>query len=396
MINPDQWLQDHYGAEIFRAGLSDLEKFLAPKLQFILQSKIKILTVAGTNGKGETSHRVGQLLESDQKGFKLWTSPHLKTVCERFISEKGQIHPESLVKLFETIEKRKTGKLSYYEFLFSVFVEWVSQDLPDYLILEVGMGGRLDATVLLPASVVLIPSISRDHQDYLGHRYEQILGEKLAIMDRCLDVDCVTSFELNYLREKTRERKIEKMRHTDLFSNGWLRKDDDFSTRNTTLAIYGHALLEGRVIDKNLLRQRVLKLQEKKIEGRGEEIVVNGKKITFFGSHNPDGVRKLVQLLRQGHYNFSEVLVSFSVRDQKDLITQLKLIGLLGKERVILTSFSHPKAASSDLLELLAKKEGIRFVKDWPQLLQSDKPSCLVTGSYYFVGAVQYYLSQFR
>jgi dihydrofolate synthase/folylpolyglutamate synthase len=397
MISVDQWLQDHYGAEVFRAGLTDLEKFLAPSLQKILQSKIKIITVAGTNGKGETSFRLAQILKEQKKSFKLWTSPHILSVTERFVSETGPISSEDLQNLFYKIEDKKAGKLSYYEFLFSAFVHWAEEDLPEYLILEVGLGGRLDATVLLPAQLVLIPSISRDHQEYLGGRYEQILNEKLGIMDRCQKVICLTSFESRYLIELTHKKIDQRAEYIDLFEQGILTQDHHFAFRNTVLALSGLSFLEkGSSLSREQLFEQGTRLLESKLAGRGEEIVVGEKKITFFGSHNPDGVRKLIQLLKTNNYTFSEVLISFSARDQKDLITQLKLIGLLGKDKVVLTAFSHPKAAPVDLLEELASKEGIRFVKEWPHILQSSNTTCLVTGSYYFVGAVQSYLGQFR
>lgn len=392
MISPDQWLQDHYGAEIFRAGLTDLEQFLAPILKKILHSNIKIITVAGTNGKGETSFRLAQMLKEQGKSFKLWTSPHILSVTERFVSESGAINPEKLQAFFSQVENKKTGKLSYYEFLFSAFVHWTQEELPEYLILEVGLGGRLDATVLLPAQLVLIPSISRDHQEYLGKRYDLILNEKLGIMDRCQKVICLTSFETRYLVELTHKKMDQKASYRDLFESGVLNQNDHFALRNTILALSGLASLEGKTLGREQLLEQRGRLLELKLPGRGEELVLGSKKITFFGSHNPDGVRKLVQLLKVNNYTFSEVLISFSARDQKDLITQVKLIGLLGKEKVVLTSFSHSKAASIDLLQDLANKEGIRFVKEWPSILHSPNSTCLVTGSYYFVGAVQSYL----
>lgn len=396
MITVDQWLQNHYGAEVFRAGLSALEKFLAPSIQEILEHQPKIITIAGTNGKGETSFRVAQLLKQQNKSFKLWTSPHLLSVRERFVSEQGQISDEDLMSLFLKIEDKKDNKLSYYEFLFSAFLEWVRLSPCEYIILEVGLGGRLDAVSLLPAQLVLIPSISRDHQDYLGPTYRSILTEKLGVMKSTHPVEFLSSFETRYLRELTAQKISDNIRHQDLFELEFVTKEDHFDLRNTMLALCGLKVLAAEKLDVVEARAKASELLQTKLAGRGERMKLGEKEFTFFGSHNPDGVRKLIQLLQGTHYTFKEVLVSFSARDHKDLITQLKLIGLLGKEKVILTSFSHPKAASVDLLKDLASKEGIRFVQEWPHILQSREPTCLVTGSYYFVGAVQSYLNRLR
>ena len=396
MITVDQWLQTHYGAEVFRAGLTALEKFLSPSIREVLQHQPKIITIAGTNGKGETSFRLAQLLKEQNKSFKLWTSPHLLSVKERFVSGQGQISEEDLKSLFLTIESKKESKLSYYEFLFSVFLEWVKLEPCEYIILEVGLGGRLDAVSLLPAQLVLIPSISRDHQDYLGPTYRSILSEKLGVMGKLCQIQCLSSFETKYLRELTLQKISNNISYQDLFELGLVTQKDHFDLRNTTLAVAGLMLMAGEPLHPIKLREKAHELLKTKLAGRGERIKLGEKEFTFFGSHNPDGVRKLIQLLQGSHYTFREVLVSFSARDHKDLITQLKLIGLLGKEKVILTSFSHPKAASVDLLQDLASKEGIRFVKEWPPILQSAESSCLVTGSYYFVGAVQSYLNSIR
>ncbi len=396
MIGPDSWLQSHYGAEVFRAGLEPLEIFLSAHLEHIKNQKTKIITVAGTNGKGETSLRFGQILAGENKTYKLWTSPHLISVCERFKSEKGDISEEELLALFVATEKKKTTSLSYYEFLFSVFIEWVAEGPCDYLILEVGLGGRLDAVSLLPPDLTLIPSISRDHQEYLGTTYKSILFEKLGVTRKASEGICVSSFELNYLSSLSADFFKEKIQYLDLFNQGVVSKDEHFSSRNTTLALYGHKLLNGIKPQASELKTEVKSLLSHQFSGRGEDILLGDKKITFFGSHNPDGVRKLIHLLKSNNYTFNEILVSFSARDQKDLITQLKLIGMLGKEKVILTSFSHPKAAPNDLLESLATKEGIRFVKEWPHILHTDSTTCLVTGSYYFVGAVQSYIRSLR
>lgn len=394
-MTTDDWLQSHFGAEIFRGGLEALESFLAPQIQKILKSKTQIITVAGTNGKGETSLRLAQLIQEEAKSYKLWTSPHILSVKERFQNQAGLISETKLMNYFQKVQAEKIAaqiELSYYEFLFSVFILWASENESDYLILEVGMGGRLDATVLLPASMVLIPSISRDHQEYLGREYRQILKEKWGIMNRCSDVQCVTSFELKYLQEESKKLMNSNIQHEDLFHLAVLKKSDDFSFRNTLLALWGWNKLNGVNNPISTLRQLAKTKSDQSLPARGEKFIVGEKEFTFFGSHNPDGVRKLVQLLKSNNYTFKEIIISFSTREQKDLQTQLKLMEELGKEKIILTSFLHPKAASAEVLQEIADKEGIRFVKEWENILYTNSTPCLVAGSYYFVGAVQSHL----
>jgi dihydrofolate synthase/folylpolyglutamate synthase len=384
--NLDEWVFSIYGQETYRPGLdriSEAISLLKPKLQ-----KSRIVTIAGTNGKGETTHRLSKLLKTHS--FCTWTSPHIHQINERFSSENGDISNEELKKLLShchQIAQAKHLQLSYYEFLFFAFCKWTAERSPKYILLEVGLGGRLDAVNALDANLVLLTSISRDHQEFLGGRYDQILREKLGVLRPSSHL--ISFLDLNYLREKLKQRiSSMKISHLDLEHFGKI-PSYEFSKRNQLLAYAAFCHLEGMTFD---LDKWVPTLDP--LFSRGE--VIRGKNDWFlFGSHNVDGMRKLIQLSVSANYNLSNppyraVVSSFSKRNEKDVRTMLKMLKQSGLGEIIVTAFDHPKAYPREDLEKLVLLEGLKFVNDISLYVQGwTHQKILVVGSYYFLGQLK-------
>lgn len=150
----------------------------------------KIIHVAGTNGKGSVcAYMQAVLLEMGRRtGF--FTSPHLISINERIVVDREQIDDAEFLAVFEQVKETVDGMAadgvshpSYFEFLFGMAMLAFAQADVEYIILETGLGGRLDATnaVEHPA-VAVITSISLDHTAYLGDTVEQIAAEKAGII----------------------------------------------------------------------------------------------------------------------------------------------------------------------------------------------------------------------
>lgn len=346
----------------------------------------KIVTIAGTNGKGETTLRLSHLLKNES--HCTWISPHIYRITERFRDENGEISLEELenhVHSCHDLIQKSQIKLSYYEFLFFVFCFWAQRKNPKYLLLEVGLGGRLDAVNVFDADLVLLPSISRDHQEYLGNSYASILKEKLALVRSRKTL--LSYVSLQYLREKTVEFLSDSGAEIIELEDFKLHLPYEFSLRNQTLARAAFLFLSGESLEelKNLTPDDL------SLEARGEALNKNGEHF-LFGSHNVDGVRKLIQFLHRANYNFSRppydaVVVAFSQRNEEDLRVMLKMLSRSGLGKVIITFFPHPKALSMEVAQRLSKSEGLEFVSDLEIYLKSNKPNqnILVAGSYYFL-----------
>lgn len=384
------WLIQNFGAEKFRPGLDRVGGFVAVELARVKKLAPHIMTVAGTNGKGETAMRYAQLCRRQGERFVLWTSPHLLRVTERFGSESGEISVQELKSLVEGVrdDAHRSGVgLSYYEVLFCAFLRWGLERGAPHWIMEVGMGGRLDAVNLLDADIVALTSISRDHQEFLGNTYAAILREKLGVCRPGKRL--VSALEPRYLRELTaRFCQDNAVPWTDLFETGVLTRAATFSERNQALA---KALREWPSGSQNDDTAPVL-------PGRGEKWRLDSTEFTFYGPHNPDGMRKLVQLLGSGFYtnpqeNFHQVWAAFSRRSMQDLAAMARMLAELASPRrqVYLTQFEHPKAMP---LGEWWREEGfpINVIHEWSELIKrlpKHETKVLVIGSYYFVGVVQ-------
>jgi dihydrofolate synthase / folylpolyglutamate synthase len=386
-----EWLLTHYGIEKFTPGLERVQRALRPYIKN-LQAK-RIVTIAGTNGKGETALRLSHSLSS----FTLWTSPHIERITERFRSQNGEIELSELKKLCESCHEeliQNNVLLTFYEFLFFVFCRWSLQLNPEIMILEVGLGGRLDAVNVLDAECVLLPSISRDHQEFLGNRYDLILAEKMGVLRE--GTLFLHALDLNYLKEtainlnqKIRARliDIDEMCEFDPFQ---------FSERNQFLAYAAKCYLEGASFEE-LKGQNFYKSfipQAWPLAHRGEVVRAPGDWV-LYGSHNVDGMRKLIQFLLSETYNkttasFDSFLVAFSSRSLSDVRTMLKMLKRLGLERIKVTTYEHPKALKRQQIEPLAQHEGLCFVPDYQKFVESHRhQKVLVAGSYYFLGTLR-------
>lgn len=386
MDNLSQWLLTHYGKEQFTPGPERMALALMPLKHKFKDSRI--VTIAGTNGKGETTLRLSQYLH--EHSHCTWTSPHIERITERFRSEEGEISLDELEALIQACHEYALAhsfKLSYYEFLFFVFCTWASEKSPEFLLLEVGLGGRLDAVNFFDAEVVLLPSVSRDHQEILGNRYDLILKEKLGVLR---PGSLLISFlDLFYLRERTRtQAHAIGARLIDLADKSKI-PGENFSHRNQFLAYAAYLSLTGQAVNYENWNP-----EENSLEHRGE--VVAGRALwTLFGSHNVDGMRKLIQFLSSEIYNssrpsFDAVIVAFSQRPPNDLVVMLKMIKASGFKNVKVTCFKHPKAASREMMEGLVRKEGLEFVDDIDSYVQgTNSGKVLVTGSYYFLGYIK-------
>ncbi|MGN1376910.1 MAG: bifunctional folylpolyglutamate synthase/dihydrofolate synthase [Dorea sp.] len=156
----------------------------------------KIIHVAGTNGKGSVCAYLQALLMAEGKRTGFFTSPHLVSVNERIRMDNVQIENDTFLKVFQMVlsvvrEMEKDGieHPSYFEFLFGMGMMAFSQTDVEYIILETGLGGRLDATNSIEhPALTLITSISLDHTDILGDTIEKIAAEKAGIIKEGIPV----------------------------------------------------------------------------------------------------------------------------------------------------------------------------------------------------------------
>ena len=145
----------------------------------------RVITVAGTNGKGSTVAILEQLLRAAGLRTGTFTSPHLSRYNERIRIEGLEVSDEALIDAFERIEAaRGTTSLTFFEYNALAAFLAIEGEHADAAVLEVGLGGRLDAVNLVDADAVVLCSIGLDHRDWLGETLEQIGAEKAGVLRR--------------------------------------------------------------------------------------------------------------------------------------------------------------------------------------------------------------------
>lgn len=171
-----------------RVGSAAYKKDLSNTLKLVSyleepQQNFKSIHVAGTNGKGSTSHMLASVLQ--EAGYKtgLYTSPHLKDFRER-IKINGEFIPKSTVTTFVTRHKRffEENHLSFFEMTVGMAFDHFKKENIDVAIIEVGLGGRLDSTNIIFPEVSVITNIGMDHTRFLGNSLLQIASEKAGII----------------------------------------------------------------------------------------------------------------------------------------------------------------------------------------------------------------------
>lgn len=182
-MNLSQWLEklENRHQQEIQLGLARILK-IAQKLR-LNTPKAKVITVAGTNGKGSTVSALEMIYHT--AGFKVgaYTSPHLLRFNERIRVNLDPITDADLCSIFSHIESaRESTVLTYFEMTTLAALYYFQQKNLDIIILEVGIGGRLDATNIINPDLAIITTIDFDHQDYLGDNLDKIGSEKAGIL----------------------------------------------------------------------------------------------------------------------------------------------------------------------------------------------------------------------
>jgi dihydrofolate synthase / folylpolyglutamate synthase len=400
----DSLLEELTGKEFFKGGFERLIPLFSPFQSWLTINKTKIITISGTNGKGETVYFLEQFFKNTQLTTASFSSPHIISVTERMKLNGTEISESLLLEnLMKCRDEVIEFSLSYYELLFLCFLKFIKNNKPiDVLILEVGLGGRLDAVNLLNADISAVTSISRDHQEILGNGLSKILKEKLGIIRKGQLL--FTSLEQEYLRNiVTSHIQGLSITHKDLFELQVSNQQTHYKMRNYNLA---------KAIFKTLSLCSIPCFEHMApSKGRGELMTLGSRSFIFVGAHNVDGMRKMTQYMVGSSQDetiankFQKIIISFSKRTDEEII---KCIEILLKspclyQKIIVTTFNHYKAVEEVRVEKIinhfytkdsANKKRLSFVKKYNKILnnENEDSKILVTGSYYFIGEYQQYL----
>ncbi len=386
------WAGKNLGFEIFVPGFDRIKVLYDRYKKYFKAQGTQIITIGGTNGKGETALRLEHKLIENGYQVSTWTSPHIHSVAERFRFNGKQLDLKSLGALFikcDSLIKLEKIKLSYYEFLFFVYLEFSSQKEPlDYLILEVGLGGRLDAVNFFDADYTATTSISLDHTSLLGNKLKMILFEKLGIMrSNSPHLSALEQKELVLIERKLcKDRDVEMI---DLFDTGLLKPEDHYRYRNHLLATGILSLVKFGKIDHEFIVKQ--KFDQIDMPGRYERQLFNKAIFTYVGAHNPDGVEKFVEYALGDQLKIDSLCLSFSQREEKEIEKMIES-SLTLCSTIFLFYFDHYKAVSKNKLFHISEKYSLPLY-DLEMISQMKiEGESYILGSYYFIGEAHHHL----
>ena len=297
------------------------------------QNQIPAVHIAGTSGKGSTAYYATGLL--NRAGYTTGTlvSPHIASVAERSLVNGQPLHEQEYLHYFQKFASLCAANnlhLSYFEFL-TIFSFWLFKKIDvDYIIIEVGVGGRLDATNVISRSptVRVITDIGLDHTELLGNTLAEIAQEKAGIIHQSDSV--VMNRQTSEIEMVVRQRAESQHSQFSIASpiiDDFLKILPDFRQRNWTLA---YCAVEKRLAldEKPSLPKEVLeKSVYITIPGRLEKRIVDGVNIIFDVAHNPQKIRALIDSLRKLYPDKKPVfVVAFGQNKHSSLAESLAII----------------------------------------------------------------------
>lgn len=289
--------------------------------------KIKTIHVAGTNGKGSSSHMLASVLQ--EAGYKvgLYTSPHLKDFRERIRVNGKKVAKKWVVDFIDENQSFfERNKLSFFEMTVGMAFSYFANENVDIAVIEVGLGGRLDSTNIITPEVSLITNIGFDHTDMLGDTLEKIAYEKAGIIKRNIPV------VISEFNEET--APVFKETATALNAKIVFAQEKIFSTYKIgLLGSYQQKNIKG--VLATLSELVTFKIEEKHIVKGLEKVVENthlmgrwqqiGTKPTIIcdTAHNKEGLAIVLNQLQEQEYEKLHVVIGF-VKD-KDISAILPL-----------------------------------------------------------------------
>jgi dihydrofolate synthase/folylpolyglutamate synthase len=398
------------GSKAYKPGLGNIEALC--ELMGNPERSFKSLHIAGTNGKGSSSHFMASILQ--EHGFKvgLYTSPHLHSFTER-IKINGIQVAEKWVADFvssrlDLIEKVRP---SFFEWTVIMAFTYFKEQQVDYAIIETGLGGRLDSTNIITPLACLITNISFDHQDLLGDTLEKIASEKAGIIKSNTPVT---------ISEKQTETsaifiaKAESIHAPIQFASDVISASDFTFTSPTWGEMKVNSPYKGHYQQKNIRGvlawceqiQSIIPLEGAKIRKGIEQTRVNtglqgrweilgeSPKIIADTGHNKSGITEIMQQINKEGFDHLTIILGMVV--DKDIDSVLSLFPT--EATYYFSQANNPRALSALELQKLAAAKGLKgkvvpSVNEAIVLAKSHSGASdgiLICGSTYLVGEITF------
>ncbi|WP_062269858.1 bifunctional tetrahydrofolate synthase/dihydrofolate synthase [Endozoicomonas arenosclerae] len=408
------WLENTRPEHEMELGLDRIRK-VAERLD-LLKPAPYVITVGGTNGKGSTVAILESILLAAGYNVGVYTSPHLLRFNERIKINSVEASDESLCASFQKVNDGRGGDwLSYFEFAVLLAVDVFQKEKVNIALIEVGLGGRLDATNVIEPDVSVITTVGLDHQDWLGYSIEAIAKEKAGVFraekpavfggleaPKNIVEQAVKLESALYRREKEFELREEK----DTWSWKGLSMSGEFveyaELPKPALVIdnAATALQAIQFLPQVISRDAIVEgLKASSLPGRYEKIVEtnqSGEKVEVVldVAHNPQAAGKLVERLKADPVpgKTRALIAIYKDKDYQGVIESLSEV----VDEWVVTDFDSPRAlAKAELNQAVTRYSEQSVLAEsaevgFQQLIQVSGSSdrVLVVGSFLTVGTI--------
>ncbi|PIU83690.1 MAG: hypothetical protein COS68_02695 [Elusimicrobia bacterium CG06_land_8_20_14_3_00_38_11] len=342
------------------------------------QDKIKIVHVAGTNGKGSVCAYISTILQKAGYEVGLYTSPHLLSIRERIQINRQKISKQDFSKFVSNYTLHPTPyNLTYFELLTAMAFWYFEREKVDFAVIEVGLGGRLDATNAIKNPLVsVITNISLEHTQYLGNTVSKIAREKAGIIkNNGTVITAANSIALRTIKKiaKTKKAQVkvserQKNYETSLFGKHQIQNANLAAGCCRFLGIGEKYIIAGlqntvwpaRFDIRQLKMTRDVTLsQRRRVSKMGSRFFaplrMTTLKIILDVAHNPSGIEMLKDSIKK--YFGKKINFVFGVLKDKDYKKMIKIISSVAKN-VFVSAPKNKRALSVDT----AKKEFMKYV----------------------------------
>lgn len=389
------------------------------------QDKIKTIHVAGTNGKGSISSMLSNILIASGYKTALYTSPHLESYNERYMINGVEISNDNFAKYVSIIKKYSDemenegyGTPTVFEQLTAVAFLYFYDNKVDYAVIEVGLGGRFDATNSIKKPVLsVIASISLEHTEYLGNNVESIAFEKGGIIKPGCPVvlyrqdskvyDVINNIckekksKLYYIENEKVEIIEQNIDQTIMsvennlysYNNLILHLIGNYQIKNCCLVLLAvYALKESGV---NLIEESILKgISLTRWKGR-MEVCEKSPLVIIDGAHNPDGIHMLTESVKN-YFSNKRIVLLIGVLGDKNYNKMVEEIVPLA-DTVVITEPDSERALSIEELKKVVKNycdeiysfEDIDKAYSFAHKITRKEDVLLCAGSLYLIGRLR-------
>jgi dihydrofolate synthase / folylpolyglutamate synthase len=388
--------------------------------------KVKSIHIAGSKGKGSTSVMIASALTSSGYKTGLFTSPHLLNFNERIQIDGHEIPDADVVRLVELIKPHVAeinraatyGKLTTFEIITAMGFVYFAEQKTDFNVVEVGLGGRLDATNVVQPEVCAITSLSLEHTDVLGNTLAEIAGEKAGIIKAGKPVVSAPQQDeaAKVIERVCSERKARLIRvghdvtwegHGFESARQSLKVNGRLGSYHLTIPLVGEFQLENTAVAVGCLEclieggahvnARTMARGLGNVVWPGRlQILKRNPYLVVDGAHNPYSAARLADALKK-YFAYERATLIIGTSSDKDIagiVSELKPIF----DRVIVTKSIHPRALDPSRLVEEFARQGVRAeaTSDISVALPMALDTCsehdlvCVTGSLYVVaGAIE-------